>query len=132
MIVFLKAQFSSMLATGVDFMLTILFIEIGGVNYLLATIIGSTAGAFTNFIINKYWTFEYDEDQSYRQQLKYALVWVGSISLNALLSNAILKIFMIPYIVSKIVVSMIVGLSFNYQLQKHYVFKKHNNKIYQK
>lgn len=126
MILFLKTQLSSLVATATDFATTILLVEFGGSSYLTATITGAITGAITNFIINKYWSFNQKDAELKTQGIKYILVWLGSISLNALGSNCLLTYFKFPYLISKIIISITVGVTFNYQLQKHYVFKKNN------
>lgn len=126
MILFLKTQLSSLVATVTDFAITILLVELVDFSYLTATITGAISGAITNFTINKYWSFNQRETKLKTQGIKYIIVWVGSISLNALGSNCLVKFFMLPYLISKIIISIIVGVFFNYQLQKHYVFKKSN------
>lgn len=126
MIQFLKAQLSSLIATAIDFFVTVALIEMVRLSYLTSSLIGAMAGAITNFTINKYWSFGQRENELKTQGIKYSIVWLGSISLNVILSNSLIKLLGIPYLISKIIVSVIVGITFNYQLQKHYVFRKNN------
>lgn len=123
MIVFIKAQLSSLLATTIDFLVTIVLVETVGVNYLTSTIAGAFAGGITNFIINKYWSFNKKYNGLKIEGKKYIVVWIASIILNAIGSNCLVKILEVPYLISKIIISIIIGASFNYQLQKHYVFR---------
>lgn len=122
MLVFLKAQLSSLAATAVDFIVTIFLVDIIGLGYLIATINGALAGAITNFFINKYWSFKQGESKIRTQGFKYGIVWLGSISLNVILSNLGIIYFNTSYLLSKTMVSIIIGITFNYTLQKHYVF----------
>lgn len=121
--IFLRTQLSSLGATMVDFGFTVTIVELAKCNYLMATSIGAIAGATTNFIINKYWSFKMKDNKDLKKQgVKYLLVWIGSVFLNVFGSASILKILNLPYLVSKIIASLIVGIGFNYTLQKKYVF----------
>ena len=123
MIIFLKAQFSSLTATAFDFAFTILFIEIIEFNYMIATSIGAIAGAVTNFGINKFWSFNKSKGVIKKQGLRYAFVWIGSITLNVTGSNLLINVFKMQYVFSKIAIALLVGLTFNYTLQRYYVFR---------
>lgn len=128
---FFKTQISSLLATLVDFLTTILCVELLKIQILEASILGAMTGAFTNFLVNKYWSFETGTSGLKRQSLRYFLVWIGSVLLNTLGLYILTGVFHINYIFSKITVAIIVGIAFNYTLQKHYVFARHE-KIFTK
>lgn len=120
--VFLKAQLSSLIATVVDFGITIIFIEVLKLGYVPATINGALVGAAINFFINRSWSFKQEKNKIKKQGLKYGIVWLGSIGLNVGLSNLIIVSFNTPYLLSKTLISAIIGITFNYTLQKYYVF----------
>ena len=120
--IFFKAQISSLLASAVDFLLMICFVEILEVHYTLAVAVGAIGGALTNFMINRYWSFEVSDKPAQQQSYKYILVWIGSVLLNVSGVYLLTRFLKLDYIFSKIIVSVCVGLSFNYVLQKKYVF----------
>jgi len=120
--IFLKAQLSSLMATAIDFLVMICLVEVFKLHYTLGVIVGAMAGALTNFLVNRYWSFEVADKPVKQQSFKYLLVWTGSVLLNVSGVHFLTRIFKINYIISKIAVSIIVGLSFNYVLQKKYVF----------
>lgn len=122
MIVFLKAQLSSLISTAVDFLVTIILVELCKANYLVATTNGAIAGAITNFSINKFWTFKRGREEFKKEGFKYILVWLCSIGLNVMGSNLLIKKAKMHYVLAKIIVATIVGISFNFILQKYYVF----------
>lgn len=122
--IFLKAQLSSFIATAVDFGITIFLVEILQWQYALAVFAGALGGACSNFFVNRFWSFEVSEKSLKTQGLRYVLVWTGSVLLNVSGVYLMANIFKVNYIVSKIVVSIVVGLSFNYLLQKKFVFAK--------
>lgn len=123
MIEFYKAQLSALIATAVDFTITILLVESLKICYLIATTFGAFGGVMINFIINKHWSFKDNGEGFKAQGIKYLLVWIGSICLNVYGSNLLFKLNTTSYIYSKIIVSIIVGITFNYTFQKYYVFK---------
>lgn len=122
MLLFLKAQASSLIATMVDFLTTIIMVEVFKQHYVTAGIVGAVAGAITNFSVNRQWTFDSKKESVQTQTLRYALIWTGSLILNISGLYILTHFFNVEYIVSKVLVSIVVGVSFNYILQKKYVF----------
>ena len=120
--IFLKAQLSSLMATAVDFLLMICFVEIFKVHFTAGVILGAMGGAMTNFLVNRYWSFEVTDKPVKEQSFKYILVWTGSVLLNVCGVYFVTNLLKISYVFSKIIVAIVVGLSFNYVLQKKYVF----------
>ena len=123
MIKFLKAQASSLIATGIDYAVTILLKEIFGFGVLIASAIGLMAGGITNFYINRDWVFNGNEKEIRFQAIRYMLIWSGNFLLNICGVWLLTQFGPFNYIVSKIIVSLIVGWTYNYFLQKNFVFK---------
>jgi putative flippase GtrA len=119
---FFKFQVTSFTASVVDFLLTVLLVEIAGLWYLFANIIGVISGGTTNFILNKSWTFQSRNVLVHKQAVRYFHVWTGSLILNTLGMYLLTSLLNIDYIISKVFVSFSVGLGFNYPMQKKYVF----------
>ena len=67
---FIRAQFSSQVASTTDFLVTILLVKLFGVYYVYATFTGSVCGGIVNCIINYKWTFK-----SKRRLRKYELTF---------------------------------------------------------
>ena len=124
MFTFLKAQASSLISTAVDFLVTIALKEIFGLYYLIANIIGIICGGLTNFLLGRYIVFSSKENKVETQAVRYILVWLGNFALNIGGVYVFTSLFNVDYKISKIVVSLIVGFSYNYVLQKFFVFKK--------
>lgn len=124
MFTFLKAQASSALSTAVDFTVTVLLKELLGTYYLAASITGTICGGITNFLLGRNWVFASREQEITLQMLRYFLVWGGSLILNAVIVFIGTDFLEIKYWVSKIIASLIVGIGYNYVLQKVFVFKK--------
>jgi len=123
MVTFIKAQASAFIASFLDFITTIFLTEVLGCWYLLASIIGTTLGGIANFSISRRWVFETGEKEVPEQIIKYLVVWIGYLLLNALGVFVITHYFNVNYVISKIGISLILGITYNYLLQKGFVFK---------
>ncbi|MEO8761176.1 MAG: GtrA family protein [Bacteroidia bacterium] len=122
MISFLKAQLNSIISTAVDFLVMIVLVEFFSIYYIAAVVAGAIAGAMTNFILGRVWVFQAKNESVKEQILKYSLVWTGSLLLNICGVYFFTDILKVKYIISKIITSITVGVSFNYILQKRFVF----------
>lgn len=138
--VFLKAQLSAQVASAVDFFTTILLVKLFGLFYLYATFLGAVVGGVVNCVINYGWVFHAAGCKKKYVALKYFLVWGGSILLNtwgtfALTEwltgmnwiNSLLGYYVDNvFILAKIVVALLVGFFWNYQLQRVFVYRNYN------
>jgi putative flippase GtrA len=130
MITFTKAQLTSLLATGVDFLVTFLLLRLAGlpptaasgrVTFYGAT--GTLCGGFTHFMISRNWVFNAQEKKWTAQLNRYMLVWIGNLALNAsglYLLNRFAGLDPMP---AKIITATAVAVFYNYTLQKKFVFK---------
>jgi len=121
---FVKAQAASAAGTAVDFLVTIVCVEVFHSWYLLATALGNAAGGVTNFYLGRYFVFKAPEQRARAQGVRYFLVWLGSMLLNAAGVYLFTQLLHLNYVYSKVVVSLLVGFGFNYFLQLHFVFQK--------
>ncbi len=120
---YIKAQFSSIIAFGVDFVMTIIFTELFHFWYLAASMVGSIAGAITHFMLGRGWVFERTGKKIPLQALRYLIVWNGHILLTTLGIYVLTSYALINYALSKIIVSVVMGLSYSYIMQRKFVFK---------
>lgn len=123
MATFIKAQAASLTATIVDFGITVLLKEVFHCWYLLASILGTVSGGVVNFSMNRSWVFRAHDKKIHFQAVKYILVWIGNLVLVSGGVFVLTRYGGFSYIVSKITVSLIVGIFYNYVLQKRFVFK---------
>ncbi|MDO6388656.1 GtrA family protein [Pontibacter sp. BT731] len=123
MFTFLKAQAASMVASAVDFLVTVLVVELLGVWYVTGTVIGTISGGITHFALGRNWVFQAVHRTVPLQAVKYLVIWKGSLVLNASGVYLITQYGGLPYLYSKIVTSLLVGFFYNYIFQKRYVFK---------
>lgn len=145
---FLRAQLSSQLASLSDFLITIVLAKVFSLYYVYATFMGSVCGGIINCIINYRWTFKSFGVKKKYVALKYLMVWCGSILLNTAgtyslteLLTLLLKkspgitevfghMFDDVFIVSKLIVSLVVGLVWNYNMQRVFVYREQNFRKY--
>lgn len=130
MITFTRAQIASVLATCVDFLLTIFLVQlIGGPHAASGTALtfcsatGIICGGVTHFLISRTWVFRAQEQKWSRQLPRYVLVWIGNLVLNVSVLYLLTHYTSINYLVAKIVIAIGVAVFYNYVLQKRFVFK---------
>ena len=119
---FIKAQASSIIATLFDFLTTIVCKEFFYFWYVIASLLGTIVGGTTNFVLGRNWVFNRKEKKMPRQIVKYLIIWNGNLLLSTLGVFIVTHYLGLSYIISKIIVSVIVGVSYNYLLQKKFVF----------
>ena len=130
MITFTKAQLTSLLASGVDFLVTFLLLRWAGLPSAAAsgrvTFYGATGtlcGGCAHFLISRNWVFNAQEKKWTEQLNRYILVWIGNLALNAsglYLLNRYAGLDPMP---AKIITASTIAVFYNYTLQKRYVFK---------
>lgn len=123
MITFLKAQAASLTATVTDFVVTVLLKELLDVWYLAASVTGTITGGVVNFLMGRNWVFAAADGKKLKQAMRYLLVWNGNLLLNAGGVYTATHYAGMQYVVSKVLVSLVVGFTYNYFLQKKYVFR---------
>jgi putative flippase GtrA len=120
---FSRSQVASAVATAADFGLLFSLTEFLHVWYVPATALGALAGAATNFLMNRHWSFSATHDVWHRQAVRYAIVSGGSLLLNTFGVWGVTEFFHIHYSISVIAVSLLVGFAYNYPLQRGWVFR---------
>ena len=126
---FVRAQFSSLAATGVDYLFTALLFQFFSVNYVWATAIGAVCGGLFNAVVNYKWTFRGTARTKRGVAVRYLAVWLGSIALNtlgvSLLAPLLASSVGLGALMSaKVIVSITIGLLWNFVLQKFWVYRR--------
>ncbi|MBK0378764.1 GtrA family protein [Mucilaginibacter segetis] len=122
MATFVKAQASSIVASIFDFLTTIVCKEFFYLWYLSASLIGTLTGGIINFGLGRNWVFKRKENTIPKQAVKYFLVWGGNIVLTTAGVFFVTHYIGLSYIASKVIVSISLGVSYNYFMQKKFVF----------
>lgn len=121
---FLKVQAASLLASGADFTVTFLLVTLGKVWYLPASVTGAVCGGLVSFIISRNWAFATDKKPVTSQFSRFVLVWFGSAAVNTAGLFVTTHLLGIQYLIAKVGVSILVGVSYNYILQKDFIFSR--------
>jgi len=120
---FASAQVAALIGTAIDFLATIFFTEVFGLIYWVSNAIGAALGAITNFLLGRYWVFDAKDQQITKQAFRYILVSIGSLILNTLGVYLVTEFIGLHYVQSKIIVAVLVAVTYNFILQKNYVYK---------
>ena len=123
MVTFAKAQVASFTASVVDYWCTIISVELVGIWYVWASAVGTVVGGFTNFYLGRNWVFKRREKDRHKQMIKYLIVWTGYFILTTFGVFLLTHFSNLNYIISKALVSLVMAVSYNYPLQKRYVFR---------
>ena len=121
---FLRAQAAAATGTAVDFLVTVALVEGLHSWYLLATALGNAAGGLVNFYLGRHYVFQASQQRAPAQGWRYFLVWLGSMLLNAGGVYLFTHGLHANYLAGKVLVSLVVGVGFNYFLQLYFVFRK--------
>ena len=121
---FLKYQTAALIATMVDFGVFFLLKDVFNVWYVYATALGALTGAITNFILCRNWAFSAREKKLVNQIGRYIMVSLGSLFLNTGLVYIITELFFLHENYSRVVTAILVAITYNFTLQKYFVFKK--------
>ncbi|MDB5126559.1 GtrA family protein [Mucilaginibacter sp.] len=123
MATFVRAQASSFIASLFDFLTTIVCKEFFYLWYVKASLIGTIVGGVTNFALGRVWVFKKRKGKTIPlQAVKYMLVWGGNVVLNTGGVFLVTHYVGLDYKISKVLVSFSVGVTYNYFLQKKFVF----------
>ncbi len=120
---FLRYNIVAVLATGVDFITLIALTELAGLWYLLSTFTGAVLGAFTAFLLGRYWIFVSKESKIAHQAFRYFLVAAGSVLLNSSGVYFFTEVVNFQYVISKVITAVLVAVCYNYLLSRYFVFK---------
>jgi putative flippase GtrA len=121
-ITFLKTQLASIVGSIVDFFITILLVEVFHRWYIAGNLAGNICGACTQFIFCRNWVFSKEDDKMFFQIIKFIAVWLGNLLLSAIGVYLLTHFAGLNYIISKVITSVILGVSYNYLLLKKFVF----------
>ncbi len=158
---FLRSQLSSQVASICDnvsaFVLKkffdiihikiIYFFSQGITSYVVATVTGQIIGGTVSCLLNYRWAFKSLDVKIKHVIIKFLLVWLGSVLLNTyftfILTELLRHTHLVEgllgdyyaddvFIVVKLLVAIIIGFSWNFQLYKHFVFRNTDTKRFLK
>jgi putative flippase GtrA len=122
MFTFLKVQAASIAGSIVDYLVTIVLVSGFHCWYLGASSAGNIFGAATLFILCRKWIFRRDKDSIHLQIARFILVFAGNMILASIGIYILTHFLKLHYIISKTILSVLLGVSYNYVMQKKFVF----------
>ena len=124
MLTFSKAQLASLFATAVDFGVTVAAGRLLQGWYVAVAVLGTVCGGAVHFCLGRNWVFGARARKTGPQAARYLVIWVGSLLLNGAGVLAATHLLAVNHLVAKAVVAGLVGCSYNYLMQSHFVFKE--------
>lgn len=120
---FLRYNIVAIIATLADFLIFIILNSMINLWYVLSTFLSAIAGGMIAFILNRNWTFFSKNNNARIQIAKYMVVWGGSILLNTYGLYLLVENSTLYETTSKVIVSIFIGITYNFLLSKYYIFK---------
>jgi putative flippase GtrA len=121
---FSRSALTSLFTTALDFGTLSGLVELFGVDYVLATWIGTVVGSLSNFAINRAWAFDVRDRPRGAQFGRFLLVQAGASLLHTLGVWIFTRFAGLPYQASKVVISVLVYLGWNYPMNLWFVFRR--------
>ena len=115
-------QLSSLVATGVDYVIMIACVSLFGLSPVVGTVIGAMCGAVTSFTLGRRWVFDARRGDLRGQALRYAMVSAVSLCCNAGGEWLLLRVGL-QYVLARVVTSIVVGIGWNFPMHRHFVFR---------
>lgn len=120
---FVRANLSSSIASGVEYVLVTALVVIG-VHYLTATTAGAVTGALIDFSLKRQWAFNRSVPGAvHHEGLRYLIVSAFSLLLNLVLAYLLVDGLHVPAVPGVIAASLVVGFVWNYPLHRYFVFR---------
>jgi putative flippase GtrA len=121
---FSRSTLTSLFTTALDFGTLTVLVEWFAVDYVLATWLGTILGSLSNFTINRLWAFDARDRPGTGQFLRFILVQAGASLWHTLGVWGFTRFLGIPYQGSKIIISAMVYLGWNYPINRWFVFRR--------
>jgi putative flippase GtrA len=120
---FLRANFSSTVASGLEYLLVTVLV-LARTHYLAAATAGAVTGAVTDFSLKRHWAFDRAVKAAvHHEGLRYLAVSAASLVLNLACAYALVDGLRVPAVPGIIAASLVVGFVWNYPLHRCYVFR---------
>lgn len=119
---FIKSQIASILGSMADYFITIALVSFFDCHYLVANLAGNCVGGAAQFFLCRKWAFHADRGKISPQIIKFIFVFAGNLLLSAAGVFILTRYIELNYIISKTITSALLGISYNYILQKKFVF----------
>lgn len=122
--VYIKAQAALIVGSIIDFSITWGLVSLMGNWYVVGNAVGNVSGAIAQYVLSRIWAFKATNQAVSAQLIRYSLMWAGNIALSALGVFLLTNYLHLHYMLSKLNISVILGLTYNYILSRWFVFRK--------
>jgi len=119
---FIKTQAALIAGSVADFLVTFLLVNHFNCWYIAGTLGGNITGAAAQFVLSRNWVFNTCGKRVRDQLIKFILMWLGNIALSVAGVYALTNFVHLHYLVSKLIVSVVLGVSYTYLVSKKFVF----------
>ncbi len=119
---FIRVQVASILGSAADYAATILLTENFHCPYLISNFLGNILGGTAQFNLCRHWAFKNTEGKMPVQATRFILAFAGNLALSAAGVYGMTHFLGFNYILSKTFTSILLGVTYNYYVQKKYVF----------
>jgi len=119
-----RSQITAVIATVSDFAMLVFLTEVVGIYYVASTAVGAFIGAVISFLLGRFWAFVAPDGNFVHQIIKYAAVSGGSLGLNSAGVYLMTDFGHLPYPISKVIIAVSVGLTYNFFLHRYFVFRQ--------
>jgi putative flippase GtrA len=123
-VTFTRNTITSVFTTALDIGVLVALVELGHVDYRIATFVGTVVGALSNFLINRWWSFRVHDQAAHWQLVRFLPVQAGSSALQTGGVWAVHDLAGLHYWTAKVVVSVAVYLVWNYPMNRWFVFTR--------
>jgi putative flippase GtrA len=120
---FFRSQVVSLTATSVDFIVSILLNEILNIYYVTSTILGAICGAITSFTLGRNWAFLNRHGKIRKQAFRFIIISTFSVFANTTGVFFFKESFDISFIASRVIVAILIGVFFNFFMNRYFVFR---------
>ena len=119
---FIKTQAALICGSIADFLCTWVLVDVLNCWYIWGNASGNILGAIAQFLLSRYWVFVQVTHKPAAQIRKFILMWVGNILLSAVGIYLFTHFAHLHYLISKLLVSVLLGVTYTYLLSKNFVF----------
>jgi putative flippase GtrA len=120
---FIRAQIVSLCATSIDFTVSLFLNHFLAIYYVTATSLGSVFGAITSFTLGRNWAFLNRHGHIRKQVFKFITINIFSIFANTTGVFFFKETFDISFFASRLIVAVLIGVCFNFSMNRYFVFR---------
>lgn len=133
---FLRSVITSQISTYIDYAVSFFLFALCGLGAGISAGIGGACGGITNCAVNYRFTFRMKECSYWAIGVKFFMVWLGSMLLNAFGTALFTNILMsfeslnelgvnenLRFTIARLITGLLVSVAWNFMLQRYFVFR---------